>query len=149
MDEMYRYTASGLDDIYLVNGFTTTDGPRGPVTHIHNIDGLHRAIGEDLVRQRHSLTGREMRFLRHELGLSQSNLADLLGVSEQSVARREKTKKRTARPSPQERLIRFLYEEHIGGNEKLAVFLKDLAELDEVRIQEPWKLEQDSWRKAA
>ena len=149
MGEMYRYTGCGLDNIFLVNGFTVKESTRGQVVHIHNIEGLHRAIGEALVRQKRSLTGKELRFLRNELGLSQSNLADLLGESEQSVARREKAEKRLKRPSPQERLIRFMYDEHIGGNEKLSAFLHDLAELDEERIDDAWKLEEDGWRKAA
>ena len=147
-EQRFRYTACGLDNIYLLDGFRVeVQGPHGPVAHIDNLEGLHRAIGEDLVRQRRSLNGKELRYLRHELGLSQSNLADWLGESEQTVARREKAKRRPAKPTPQERLIRFLYEEHIGGNEKLTEFLKGLAALDEARAEGSWSFEDKTWHR--
>ncbi len=76
-----HYSACGLDDVYLLNGFTVSDSSRGEVTKIKDIDGLHRAIGGNLVRQKRSLNGKELRFLRTELGLSQANLSTLLGES--------------------------------------------------------------------
>ncbi len=143
-----HYSACGLDDVYLLNGFTVSDSSRGEVTKIKDIDGLHRAIGGNLVRQKRSLNGKELRFLRTELGLSQANLATLLGESDQSVARREKQARRDRRLGAQERLIRFLYDEDIGGNETLTSFLKELEELDERGDREGWKLEADGWRTA-
>jgi len=148
MKELYRYTACGLDDIYLLDGFRITgNSPRGPVVQIEYVQDLHRAIGEDLIRQKRSLIGKELKFLRHELGLSQPALASLLGESEQSVARREKSKKRPKKSNTQERMIRYLYEEHIGGNEKLTQFLKDLAALDDGNDDEPWTLGKQGWHR--
>ena len=148
--QRWKYTGCGLDGIYLLNGFELEDGKRGRVVKVRDLEGLHRAIGEDLVRQKRSLNGRELRFLRNELGLSQSTLADLLGESEQTVARREKAKRRPKRPTPQERLIRFLYEEHIGGSAKLTELLNDLTVLDNKRADEPWTLQDTGWsRKVA
>ena len=146
----WKYTACGLDDVYLLNGFHVEgEGSRGPVVRIEDIEGLHRAIGEGLVRQKHSLNGKELRFLRTELGLSQSNLASLLGESEQTVARREKAKRRLKTPTPQERMIRYLYEQHIGGDEKMTEFLRDMAALDEKGEEEAWNWENGGWHKKA
>jgi hypothetical protein len=45
MAEPYQYRESGLDDVWLVNGFTIRDDPAyGPLIFISDIDGLHRAI---------------------------------------------------------------------------------------------------------
>ena len=110
----YHYLESGLDYIYLANGFDYSDGPRGRQVTIQNIDGLHRAIGRMLVETKKNLTGKEIRFLRHEMLMSQATLAKLLEMSEQAVARWEKGK--TGVPKPAESLIRLLYREHMKGD---------------------------------
>src|SRR5690606_22917159 len=66
------------------------EGPSGSTVTIHDIDGLHKAIGRELIRKRQRLTGKEFRFLRTELLLSQAALAQVLGVRELTVARWEK-----------------------------------------------------------
>lgn len=48
-------------------------------------DQLHQVIGRALIRKSH-LTGSDLRFLRKELGLSQTRLAQIVGPSEQSVS---------------------------------------------------------------
>ena len=57
----YHYTESGLDNVYLVNGFTYVDRPDGREVVIEDIDGLHRAIGEFLITNRKNLSGKEIR----------------------------------------------------------------------------------------
>ncbi|SRR5579862_188867 len=133
-EKRFKYTACGLDNIYLGNGFSIEKASRGRIVRIEDLQGLHRAIGEMLVRQKRSLVGVELRFLRQELGLSQSRLAGMLGESEQSVARREKREKQWKRPTAQERIIRYMYEQYIeGSNETLSEFLNLLGELDDVQ----------------
>lgn len=131
-EQKLRYTACGLDNVYLLDGYSIVETRRGRVIKIEDQQGLHRAIGELLIGQKRSLIGKELRFLRHQLGLSQPALANLLGESEQSVARREKRKKGWKKPTPQERMLRYMFEQRLSGNEKLEVFLKNLADLDEV-----------------
>jgi len=134
IEEMYQYKECGLDNIYLANGYRPTWGSRGTTVAIEDIEGLHRAIGEHLARARKYLDGREARFLRQEMGLSQSSLALLLGKDEQSIARWEK--KRLADqdkiPPDSERMIRFLYLEFIGDDTSMKEFLQSLAELEEI-----------------
>jgi DNA-binding transcriptional regulator YiaG len=130
----YHYRESGLDNIYLINGFRYVDTPRGRSVVIENLDGLHRAIAKLLIHEKKTLSGREFRFLRHELNLSQASLALSFGVNSQAVARWEKPGAKV--PSMAERMMRALYEEHAGGNQKVSEMLRRLAELDELTGKE-------------
>jgi len=98
------------------------------------MDGLHRAVGQSLTHEKKSLSGREFRFLRHELDLSQAGLAALLGADAQSVARWEKGSAKI--PGAAERIMRAVYEEHIGGEQTISEPLHRFAELDETTEQE-------------
>jgi len=128
--DRYHYTECGLDNIYLLNGFDPVETPRGMGTTIKNVDGLHRAIGEMLVEEKKALTGKEFRFLRHEVNLTQQDLAAIVGVNVQTVARYEKRK--DAVDGPVQRLLGLLYSEYVKGNKGIIEPLKTLAELDEV-----------------
>ena len=44
----YRYTACGLDDVYLVNGYEIHRTPEGEGVSVNDVDGLHLAIGVSL-----------------------------------------------------------------------------------------------------
>ena len=88
--EPLHYTDCGLDNIYLRNGFEagTIDGE--PTLSISDLDGLHRTIGLHIVLERKAPSAKELRFLRDELDMTQADLARVLGVSDQTVARWEK-----------------------------------------------------------
>lgn len=127
----YQYTECGLDNVYLVNGFKSVGTPRGKGIHIENVDGLHRAIGRFLIEEKKRLTGKDLRFLRHELDMTQQTFSHLVGVDVQSVARWEKG--RSEVPGPADRLMRMIYKEAIEKrNVKIVEPLKRLAELDEI-----------------
>ena len=125
----YRYTASGLDNVFLANGFKFRTTPYGKTVAIDNVDGLHAAIGKYLVREKKILSGKEIRFLRHEMGLSQNRLATLLGVEEQSVARWEKGQVGVSGPA--DKMIRLLYTEAAGRRPEVSRTLGHLADLEE------------------
>lgn len=88
--EPHHYTSSGLDNIYLLNGFTNEEEDGEKAISFADIDGLHRAIGLHIVLARKAPSGKELRFLRNEMDMSQAELARILGVTDQSVARWEK-----------------------------------------------------------
>ncbi|MHC8508746.1 MAG: helix-turn-helix domain-containing protein [Rhodospirillales bacterium] len=129
-DKMLHYTVCGLDYVYLQNGFTCEETEYGPATAVEDIDGLHRAVAFDIIRHRAHLQGQEVRFLRKELDMSQSGLALFFDASHQTVARWEKDQ--SVIPGSADRLLRLLYVEHIGGNEKISELLKTLAEMDDL-----------------
>lgn len=112
---MYHYRESGLRNVWLRNGYRVLDTPYGEAVEIEKVEQLHRAIaGAVLARPR--LSGREFRFLRCEMNLSQEALAQMLGNSAQSVALWEKGR---GAPKWADRLIRALYREHTEGNASL------------------------------
>ena len=122
---MYHYLGSGLPNVYLKNGYEITKSPYGEGVVIHDLEGLHNALGEMLVASPVRLGGYELKFLRTELELSQATLANLLGCDEQSIARWEKGKSKQVN-APAEKLLRRLYQESKMGDKKLAPLLKTL-----------------------
>jgi DNA-binding transcriptional regulator YiaG len=126
----YHYTECGLDFVYLADGFEVADSPRGRHVAIKDIDGLHRLIGKLLVDHRKTLSGKEIRFLRHEMLMSQATLARLLGVSEQAIHRWERGKTERV-PEPADALIRLLYREHIQESRKVRASLAKIAEIED------------------
>lgn len=148
----YHYTECGLDNVYLVNGVTRRKTPRGEVIQIADLEGLHRAIGRRLVGEKKSLSGKEFRFLRHELKLSQKHLAALLGTDAQSIGRWEREEGKKPPPGPAQAVIRLLYNEKLEGNRAIAEPLEQLAELDEqFEIDEDIRLTEtpEGWAAAA
>ena len=130
LEGAYHYTQCGLDYVFLSGGVEFVDGPRGKQMIIRDVEGLHKAIGRFLVNERHTLSGKELRFLRQEMLMSQATLAKLLEVSEQTVHRWESGKSDT--PKPAEALIRLLYSEQFGNNsEKIKTALKRIAALED------------------
>jgi putative transcriptional regulator len=150
MTNGYRYTESGLDNVYLVNGYEPIDTPRGRQMIIRDIDGLHRAIGMFIITQRKDLNGPELRFLRHEMLMSQATLANLLSVSEQAVRRWEQGRTEKI-PKPAESLIRLLYSEHVGeDNHEIRRLLRRIADLEDSIDQQRMKQDETGkWRATA
>ncbi len=133
----YHYTESGLDNFYLANGYREVESNRGTQVIIDNLEGLHRLIGVTLVNSKMDLSGRELRYLRQEMLMSQLTLAKLLSVSEQAIHRWEKGKTGNV-PKPAESLVRLLYREHVKDVDKtdkvgtgIRSALKRLADLED------------------
>ena len=149
---MYRYTGTGLPNVFLKNGYQLHETPYGEGVSIHDIDGLHKAIGEMVVLSQKPLTGHEFRFLRTELDLSQAGLGGVLGCDEQTIARFEKGKNKKI-SAPAERLLRVLYSKALLGEKELAPVLRNLQEIEstppaptklvasEGRGRKSWKLQ--------
>ena len=134
----YHYTESGLDNVYLVNGFTYVDRPDGREIIIEDIDGLHRAIGEILITNRKNLSGKEIKFLRQEMLMSQATLASLLRVSERAVIRWERVEPGHV-PSLAEATIRMLYRDFISeagsASGTMRRMLKKIADMENERLR--------------
>ena len=87
MKSWFHYTACGLDNVWLANGFTVRATKYGEGVAIEDVDGLHRLLATILVEKKGLLAGKEFRFLRVHLGLTQQGLAKLMGgVSENAVS---------------------------------------------------------------
>ena len=126
--QMYHYVECGLDDVYLLNGFKRFASPRGTSVAISDVEKLHRAIGVYLCRQRRKLRGREIRFLRQELLMTQAALAHLLEVTLQTIHRWEAEK--SGMPKAAETIVRLIYSEQAGsGRGSIRKGMERLADL--------------------
>jgi DNA-binding transcriptional regulator YiaG len=124
-----HYPQCGLDDVYLMNGYTIENTEDGPVLSVRNLDSLHKVIGQYLATEKKVLNGKEIRYLRKHMDLTQAELGRLLRVSDQQVARWEK--EQSAMPGPADGLLRSLYIEGIcEKGVKVRRLLEALEEFD-------------------
>lgn len=127
----YHYRDSGLENIYLENGYTIHQTAYGEGVSIEDTEGLHKAIGQWLVSLPKPLNGAELRFLRLEMEKTQRNLAAFLGTTEQTLRLWEKHRTK-AIPGPADRLLRALYSEYVGGDGSVRRMVDRLAQLDQM-----------------
>jgi DNA-binding transcriptional regulator YiaG len=146
MSEFYHYTESGLDYVYLASGFDIRETRRGEVVSFVDLDGLHRAIGHFIVTERRRLSGPEIRFLRHELDLSQAALAHLLGTAERTVARWEAGHRP---PLVAEGALRLLYQERMEERVEVADSFRRMVEIEDQDNRRLELAEDHGWDRAA
>ena len=102
-----HYTACGLDNVYLLNGFKREIVDGEEYVSIEDLDGLWKAIGLHLVTTRKVLAPKEIRFLRQHMKMTQAELGARLRVSDQTVARWEKDQ--CELPGPADMMLRVLF----------------------------------------
>jgi putative transcriptional regulator len=124
-----HYKMSGLDNVWLLNGFVEEQTDYGNGVRVEDADDLHRVLAAAIVSDKAPIRGAELRFVRKLMGTSQHGIARLLGCSDQRVARWEKNQT-TMDPSA-ERLVRVIVKEWLGENAHIKAMLEDMAELDE------------------
>jgi len=127
-ENIYHYKECGLDNVFLINGFDIKETPYGKGVRIMNLDNLHKVIGLGITDSPNKMSGKEFRFLRHEMNFSQARIAELFDVDEQAIARWEKGRSKV--PGPADKLMKTLFKELIKGDIKIKKALETLAELD-------------------
>ncbi|HEV2629526.1 MAG TPA: helix-turn-helix transcriptional regulator [Pseudolabrys sp.] len=85
----YHYKECGLDNV-MVEGIPCQDDDGDEVVTIHNIAGLHHTIAEAIVAHKAGISGKELRFLRTEMGMTQAELAKVVHHDTQSIGRWER-----------------------------------------------------------
>lgn len=86
----YRYTESGLDNVIIEGATFVSDDAGVAVVKIPNVNGLHRAIAHGIVTRKVMMNGREMRFLRSEMGMTQAELAAMIHREPLTISRWER-----------------------------------------------------------
>ena len=119
---MYHYTESGLQNVWLTNGYAVRKTPYGKGVAIQNVAALHKAICQTIARKP-SLTGAELRFLRKQMDLSQAALAELLGTSEQNVSLWER---RGRIPKASDRLLKLICLESLKEDVQIVALIERL-----------------------
>lgn len=132
----YHYTECGLDNIYLVNGFKITKTKSGDEEiFINDIHGLHKAIGMILISKRGLLSGKEIKFIRSTLDLSQTTLAKILGCSYQTVLLWEKDKGIISKTA--DHLLRAFFFAYLDVESSKAIYdkINEIADLDSDTVE--------------
>ena len=144
---MYHYRESGLDNVWLKNGFVIHKTDYGKAVSIDDVEGLHRVIGRALL-EKSKWSGAEVKFVRKEMGLSQKVLAELIGTGDQTVSLWERGKRM---PETASRLLRALYSQRVLGNTSVKALLERLQEIDEANHDKLTlsKADRGTWREAA
>lgn len=152
----YHYTECGLDNIYLVNGVKITKTKSGDEEiFIHDIHGLHKAICTILVSKRGLLSGKEIKFIRSTLDLSQTTLAKILGCSYQTVLLWEKDRGIISKTA--DHLLRAILFSYLDVERGRALYdkINEISDLDAdtVDMKNAGKIEleevSDVWRMVA
>lgn len=87
---IYRYTECGLDNVLIHGVEFVCDDAGDEVVCIPNVNGLHRVIAEAILSRKGSISGRELRFIRTEVGLTQAELASLVHREPLAISRWER-----------------------------------------------------------
>jgi len=143
---MYHYTMCGLDNVYLENGHVTEDTDDGPVVSIEDMEGLHRAIATDIATKHGRMTGKELRFLRSMLRLSQQKLADHTGNLRGTVTRWEND---NTVPQAVEMLVRALWLGKAKGCPITTELLDEWEQQDADAVRLSYRDTGSGWLRAA
>jgi DNA-binding transcriptional regulator YiaG len=126
----FRYVASGLDYVYLLNGVARENDPDyGEIITIDDTDGLHKAIGLYII-EKPSMTNREFRFLRKVMRVTQEELAWELQVDVQTVANYEK---KGRIPGTSQKLMRWQFVMFLIPPDTKAKVLAELMKVERNR----------------
>lgn len=131
-DTPYHYIDSGLENIFLTNGFHVIPYGEAQAVSIDDLEGLHGAIAGDLCELARPLTGKEFRFLRVEMKMSPKRLGDCFGIREHTIRDYEKG---NPIPKPVEGVLRNLYLENAGKNPLVKPFIQALNRIDRTSLQ--------------
>lgn len=86
----YQYDECGLDNV-MIHGVERIEDDNGAgAVEIPAINLLHTTIAIGIVSHANAMSPRELRFLRTEIGMTQSELASVTRVDKQTVGRWER-----------------------------------------------------------
>jgi len=110
---MFHYPGCELPNVWLESGFQVGEDKFGPYYSVEDIPGLFRAIAFALAHGGGELSAKELRLLRRQLDLTQRDLADKLGRTEQTVLLWERDGGRAIHiPADAARLIKIMVLHH-------------------------------------
>lgn len=89
VNDSYHYTECGLPDVW-IDGWHVEDDAGEENIRIPNVRSLHRLISMVIVTSAGTLTGPELRYLRTEMGLTQTQLGELVHRERLTVSRWER-----------------------------------------------------------
>lgn len=122
----YHYRESGLDDVSLDNvKICMCDNCNEEFVCIPSMPQLNTVIGGELIKKASRLNGKEIRFLRKNMGLKAVELQEYLGVDNATISRWEHGSQKIT--PPHDRLLRMVYATFKGiPQETITSMLKEV-----------------------
>jgi putative zinc finger/helix-turn-helix YgiT family protein len=125
----HHYTECGLDNVFLegVNIYECSCGEK--LVSIPAMPELHGLIGLHLLKKKSLLNGKEIRFLRKNMGLTSTKLSEIIGVDIATVSRWENSNQPIDKSH--DRLIRLIYSniKDISADEIKHLIEEDFKEI--------------------
>jgi putative zinc finger/helix-turn-helix YgiT family protein len=133
----YRYLESGLDNVIL-ESIDVFECPCGEsIVRIPVVDNLHRHIGLRIIGKKAQLTGKEIRFLRKNMGMSALKLAGSIGVDNATISRWENGKQQVSKSH--DLLLRLIYcnMKRINPNDIVHIIQDEFPEVENGKVDIP------------
>jgi putative zinc finger/helix-turn-helix YgiT family protein len=123
--EKYHYKECGLDTVYLENvQIHQSHRCNEQVVRIPEMPRLNLVIGDCLLQMNSILNGKEIRFLRKNMGLKAVDLQNIMGVNNARISRWERGKQKIS--TSHDRLLRVVYANIKGvSREEITSMIKD------------------------
>lgn len=86
----YRYTECGLDNVLIEGMNVLVDDGETKSATIPNINALHRVIALGIVLKHSGMNGKELRYLRTEMGMTQAQMAQVVHREPLTISRWER-----------------------------------------------------------
>ena len=115
----YHYKACGLDNVILEGVDMVQDDAGEKTMTIQAVGRLHKVIAAMVIQKPHALNGKELRFLRTEMGMTQAELANILRCESLTISRWERDENPINEAA--DALARLLAEESLELNIRLSV----------------------------
>ncbi len=128
---MYQYKETGLDNVWLANGYTVKETPYGDAVHVESADALDGVIAQTLIQSEEPLSGQAFRFLRQQLGMNQPDVGTFMAVDAQTIARWEKGT--TAIPLTADFVMRALYASYVQRDTKIDSMVETMKAVDKAK----------------
>lgn len=103
----HHYVESGLGNIFISGVEICKCSCGEEIVNVPAVPDLHSLIGHYLVKKKALLTGKEIRFLRKNIGLTGKKLSGYLGVDNATISRWEKGSQAINKAN--DRFLRLVY----------------------------------------
>lgn len=105
--ESYQYQESGLDNVYIPNASVYRCPCGESFASLPGVARINEMVGLSIIKKKGKLTGREVCFLRKNMGLNARNFAELMNVDNVTVLKWENGEQKIE--NIEDKLIRLIY----------------------------------------
>ena len=121
---MHRYTESGLNNIWLNNGYQLSEG----CLALEDKWNLHYVIAKQIINQKGKLSPDEFKYLRTEIKATQAVIGKALGVCESTIRNWEHNRSEISPIA--DRMMRLMYRSCADDKADLLKLLNGLMNED-------------------